>query len=52
VKLLGHLKVRRMIRRCGPQDELTTKGQGLCDVAILSRTHGDTELTQQTRCVR
>ena len=22
------------------------------DVAILSRTHGDTELTQQTRCVR
>ena len=29
VKLLSHLKVRRMIRRCGPQDELTTKGQGL-----------------------
>jgi len=22
------------------------------DVAILSRTHGDKELTQQTRCVR
>jgi hypothetical protein len=25
---------------------------GASDVAILFRTHGDTETTQQTRCVR
>src|SRR6266496_3635591 len=29
VQFLGHLQVRRMIQRCGPQDELTTEGQSL-----------------------
>jgi hypothetical protein len=28
-ELLGHLKIRRVVRCGGPQDQLTTKGQGL-----------------------
>src|SRR5262245_65459624 len=28
-ELLGHLKIRRAVRRCRPQDHLTAKGQGL-----------------------
>src|SRR5262247_1853173 len=29
LQLVGHLQIRRMVRRCSPQDHLTTKGQGL-----------------------